>query len=62
MVVLNEMSRYHLCIEAMNRVARVHGLVPPLIAECNDLLTKHKAYVHANLEDMPEVRNWVWTD
>ena len=62
MVVLNGMSRYHLCIEAMRRATRVHELTPPLIAECNDLIARHKTYVRANLEDMPEVRDWVWTD
>lgn len=62
MVVLNGMSRYHICIEAMRRVARLHELVPPLIAECNDLLARHRSYVQANLEDLPEVRDWVWTD
>jgi xylulose-5-phosphate/fructose-6-phosphate phosphoketolase len=62
MVVLNGMSRYHLCIEAMRRATRVHELTPLLIAECNDLIARHKAYVRANLEDMLEVRDWVWTD
>ena len=62
MVVLNGMSRYHLCIEAMRRVPRVRELVPPLIAECDDALARHKTYVRANLEDMPEIRDWVWTD
>ncbi len=62
MVVLNAMSRYHICIEAMRRVPRVHELVPPLIAECDDVLSRHRSYVRANLEDMPEVRDWVWTD
>jgi len=62
MVVLNGMSRYHLCIEAMRRVTRLRGLTPPLIAECNALLAKHKTYVREYLEDMPEVRDWVWTD
>lgn len=62
MVVLNGMSRYHLCIEAMRRATRVRGLTAPLIAECDDALARHKAYVRANLEDMPEVRDWVWTD
>ncbi len=62
MVVLNGMSRYHLCIEAMRRVRRLQELTPPLIAECNDLLAKHRTYVRGNLEDMPEVRDWVWTD
>ena len=62
MVVLNKMSRYHLCIEALRRATRVRALTPPLIAECNDQLAKHEAYVRANLEDMPEIRDWVWTD
>ncbi len=62
MVVLNETSRYHLCIEAMRQATRVRGLTPPLIAECNDLLAKHRTYIRENLEDMPEVRDWVWTD
>ncbi len=62
MVVLNGMSRYHLCIEALRRSSRVKGLAAPLIAECNDMLSRHSSYVRANLEDMPEVRDWVWTE
>jgi xylulose-5-phosphate/fructose-6-phosphate phosphoketolase len=62
MVVLNETSRYDLCIEAMQQATRVRGLTQPLIAECNDLLAKHKTYIRENFEDMPEVRDWVWTD
>jgi len=62
MVVLNGMSRYHLCIEALRRATRVHGLTAPLITECNDLLARHHTYVRANLEDMPEIRDWVWAD
>jgi xylulose-5-phosphate/fructose-6-phosphate phosphoketolase len=62
MVVLNETSRYHLCIEALQQATRVRGLTPPLIAKCNDLLEKHTTYIRENLEDMPEVRDWVWTD
>ena len=62
MVVLNGMSRYHLCIEAMRRAVRVHQLTPPLIAECDDMLTKHHAYVRSNFQDMPEISNWVWSD
>jgi len=62
MVVLNETSRYHLCIEAMRQATRVRGLTPPLIAKCQDLLAKHRTYIRTHLEDMPEVRDWVWTD
>jgi xylulose-5-phosphate/fructose-6-phosphate phosphoketolase len=62
MVVRNKMSRYHLCIEAMRRASRVGALTPALIAECNDLLVRHEAYVRVHLEDPPEIQEWVWTD
>jgi xylulose-5-phosphate/fructose-6-phosphate phosphoketolase len=62
MVVRNGMSRYDLCIEAMRRAHRVQKLTPPLIQECEDMLVKHEAYVRTNMEDMPEIRNWVWSE
>ena len=62
MVVLNQVSRYHLCMLALKSVQRIHNLIPPLIQECNDMLTRHHSYIRTNFEDMPEVRDWVWTD
>jgi xylulose-5-phosphate/fructose-6-phosphate phosphoketolase len=62
MVVLNGVSRYHLCILALERSRRVRHLTPRLIQECRDMLTRHHSYVRANLEDMPEVRDWIWTN
>ena len=62
MVVLNGMSRYQLCIEAMRRATRLHALTAPLIAECDARLDKHHAYIREHFEDMPEVRDWVWSD
>jgi xylulose-5-phosphate/fructose-6-phosphate phosphoketolase len=62
MVVRNGMSRYDLCIEAMHRATRVKALTPALIAECEAQLTRHQSYILEHLEDMPEVRDWVWTD
>lgn len=62
MVVLNEISRYHLCKLAMQRSPRVQALVSPLLQECDALLAKHHVYVREHLEDMPEVQDWTWTD
>ncbi len=62
MVVLNKVSRYHLSMLALQSVARVRDLIPPLIQECNTMLTRHYSYIRTNFEDMPEVRDWVWTD
>ncbi len=62
MVVRNGISRYHLCIEALRRTPRMAGRAAPLIAQCTEMLTRHEAYVREHLEDLPEVRDWVWTD
>jgi xylulose-5-phosphate/fructose-6-phosphate phosphoketolase len=61
MVVLNEMSRYHLCIEALRRSERMRGRAPVLIDQCNALIAKATAYSKEHLEDMPEITDWVWT-
>jgi xylulose-5-phosphate/fructose-6-phosphate phosphoketolase len=61
MVVRNKMSRYHLCIEAMHRVERIQSMTPPLISECREMLARHHSYVRSHFEDLPEIRDWVWT-
>ena len=60
MVVRNEVSRYHLCMEALRRSG--YPQAGPLIAWCQGMLAKHQSYTRGHLEDMPEVRDWIWTD
>ncbi|GAC1540302.1 MAG: phosphoketolase family protein [Herpetosiphon sp.] len=62
MVMLNGMSRYHLSIEALRRSRRMQDRSPTLIDTCMTLLTKAAAYTRTQLEDLPEIRDWVWTD
>ena len=62
MVVLNGVSRYHLCQLAMKHAPRVRALTPPLDQECEAILAKHHDYVREHLQDIPEVRDWKWTD
>jgi xylulose-5-phosphate/fructose-6-phosphate phosphoketolase len=62
MVVLNGVSRYHLCKLTMEFAPRVHALTPPLFQECDTMLARHHDYVHEYLQDLPEVRNWTWSD
>ncbi|HVU70058.1 MAG TPA: phosphoketolase family protein [Ktedonobacteraceae bacterium] len=62
MVVMNGVSRYHLCMLAMRHASRLQSLTPPLIQECQAILARHHDYVREHLEDMPEVRGWVWSD
>ncbi len=58
MVVLNEMSRYHLALEALRRAPRRPAGASALEERCHAMLTRHHAYVCEHLEDMPEVRDW----
>jgi xylulose-5-phosphate/fructose-6-phosphate phosphoketolase len=61
MVVLNKTSRYHLCLEALRRASTIEGS-GKLIELCQDVLARHRKYVVENLEDIPEIANWKWTD
>jgi xylulose-5-phosphate/fructose-6-phosphate phosphoketolase len=59
MVVLNKMSRFHLCIEALRRAA--YPDAGPIISWCEEMLEKHHKYTRTALEDLPEIANWQWT-
>jgi len=60
MVVLNRMSRYHLVLEALRRSRRIPQGGAELAAFCRSQLDRHATYVREHLEDVPEVRDWVW--
>ena len=60
MVVRNEMSRFHLCAEAVRRA--VYPEVKAVTAWCKDRLAEHKTYIREHFEDLPEVRDWKWSD
>ena len=60
MVVLNGMSRYDLVKEALRRLPQSSEREQALAAHCDAMLARHLEYVRANLEDMPEVRDWAW--
>ncbi|MBP1650098.1 MAG: Phosphoketolase [Bacteroidetes bacterium] len=60
MVVLNNMSRYHLAMEAIRRVPGLDG--DAVIDLFKNKLTEHDAYIREHLEDMPEITNWKWSD
>ena len=61
MVVLNEMSRFHLAIAALKHMARLRDEASKAIDMFYEKLDEHSAYIRRHLEDMPEIRNWWWT-
>ena len=62
MVVLNEMSRYHLVLNALRRARRIAPGARALEGHCEAMLVRHGRYIREHFEDMPEVRDWSWPD
>ncbi len=59
MVVLNNMSRYHLAFEALRRSRLPNATV--LMDACKQHIARAVAYSREHLEDMPEIRDWTWS-
>ncbi|TNC24802.1 phosphoketolase family protein [Amycolatopsis alkalitolerans] len=60
MLVLNDMDRYQLVIDVIDRVpdlARRAGAVRQAMSEARE---RHHRWIREHGEDMPEVRNWTW--
>jgi xylulose-5-phosphate/fructose-6-phosphate phosphoketolase len=61
MVVLNEMSRFHLALDALKHIPRLRVQAADAIQLFGKKLHEHHDYIREHLEDMPEIRNWQWT-
>ena len=61
MVVLNETSRFHIAMDAIRRSRRPLARAVELTAACEQMLAKHRAYIAEAFEDLPEIRDWVWS-
>ncbi len=61
MVVLNEMSRFHLAAEAARRATRLTD-ASSVVQQCETKITEAQAYSTEHLTDMPEIRDWTWTE
>ncbi len=62
MVVLNDLDRFHLVMDVIERVPKLAGIGAHVRQEMRDKLTEHKRYIREHGEDMPEIRDWKWTD
>jgi xylulose-5-phosphate/fructose-6-phosphate phosphoketolase len=60
MCVLNEIDRFNLSIDVIDRVPRLAEVAAHLRQELLNKLTDHTRYVRAHGEDMPEIRDWRW--
>jgi xylulose-5-phosphate/fructose-6-phosphate phosphoketolase len=62
MTVLNELDRFHLVMDAINRLPQTGEKGIALKRRLKDKLIEHKQYIEKHGEDMPEVRNWKWSN
>jgi xylulose-5-phosphate/fructose-6-phosphate phosphoketolase len=60
MVVLNELDRFHLALEAIERVPDLSVSAARIKQGFRDKLVEHTRYVRAHGEDMPEIQGWIW--
>jgi xylulose-5-phosphate/fructose-6-phosphate phosphoketolase len=61
MVVLNHMERFQLALDVLERVPGLGAVSARAAERFTDALRRHKAYVSEHGEDLPEVKNWVWS-
>jgi xylulose-5-phosphate/fructose-6-phosphate phosphoketolase len=60
MVVRNDMDRFHLVMDVIDRVPELGARAAHVRQHMVDERTRHFEYIRAHGEDLPEVRNWQW--
>ena len=60
MAVMNEIDRYHLAGDVINRVPALGSRAAYAKQYLRDKLLDHKRYIEIHGEDLPEIRNWTW--
>ena len=60
MTVLNDLDRFHLVMDAVDRLPQTGAAGASLKMKLADKLVEHKAYIRAHGQDMPEIHNWRW--
>jgi xylulose-5-phosphate/fructose-6-phosphate phosphoketolase len=60
MLVRNDMDRFHLVIDVIDRVPGLARKAATVRQEMVDKLAEHRDYVRRTGEDLPEIRHWEW--
>jgi xylulose-5-phosphate/fructose-6-phosphate phosphoketolase len=62
MVVRNDLDRFHLAGDVIDRVGNLGYLTAYMKQQMRDQLIAHREYITIHGQDMPEIRDWQWTE
>jgi xylulose-5-phosphate/fructose-6-phosphate phosphoketolase len=60
MTVMNDLDRFHLTMDVIDRIPKIRNRGVYLKQELKGKLIEHKEYIAKNGQDLPEIRNWKW--
>jgi xylulose-5-phosphate/fructose-6-phosphate phosphoketolase len=60
MVVRNDMDRFHLVMDVIDRVPKLHYKGAHVKQKLRDKLVEHVHYISKYGDDMPDIRDWKW--
>jgi xylulose-5-phosphate/fructose-6-phosphate phosphoketolase len=60
MTVMNDLDRFHLVADVIDRVPSLGSRAAYDKQHVRDALTDHREYIRRHGDDMPEIREWAW--